>query len=170
VEEFIDFLMQLLKTRPQWGLIPLRVVFGIVLVMQSRDILIQKRREARIFFHSVQWIPLKIVTVVAKITQVLGFLMIFGFLGRLTGIAVLFLGITAIILEIYKKMSHLRDNFEIRMRMMLMAVACVFVFSGSGRYSADWYITAGLEHFQPNPVVHAYIHSEMEIEGVKWWW
>ena len=160
-----DLLMHVLRTRPQWGLIPLRIALGVILILQCRDVLLLQSREAQVLFRRIDGWPARVARWLAVLTGICGVLFVLGFMTRVLGLVVAIIIVSAIIVEGAK----VHGVFEARMKTVLLAVAMLFFLSGGGRHSMDWYLAKHIEKNNPNSAVHAYITAETD-QNLKWWW
>jgi len=166
VEEILDLILHLTRTRPQWGMTPVRIVFGILLFLHSLDILRGSTLEGRLTFFSLRGWSLRVGKIVTIIMLIFGVMMIPGFLSRIVGLFVIILSIASGTIQ----WTKFGEVLNLRFKMTMAAIAILFVLSGSGRYSLDWMISSRIEESYPDEKVHAYIHAETELKDTPWWW
>jgi uncharacterized membrane protein YphA (DoxX/SURF4 family) len=166
IPDILDFILHLTRTRPQWGVIPLRVSFGILLVLHSIDLVKRQNLEGRVMFFSLDGWGLRWVTAAAVLTGLLGVLMIPGIMTRLSGGVILAMTLGASIMHLVKFKTVLSPRFKLA----VAGAMIFFIFSGSGKYSMDWLIASKIEEKYPNDKVHAYIHAETDLPDTPWWW
>ncbi len=141
-----------LGTRPTWGLIPVRVAFGFVLIIEAL-------RHA----ESITADTLGITVTIIAIELFAGILSIPGILTRFVGAAVIVE--TIISLTSLRVPDVLVDDLPARI--LLLGIATLLLTSGAGRHSIDhWWSIRLLKRF-PNKKKELYCVAETPL--CKWW-
>src|SRR3989304_981899 len=108
-------LIPLFATRPMWGIVPVRIAFGLVLMMSGTEI-----------FSSVS-------PTVGILTVLLGTAMILGLFCRIVGTIITIIAISNAFL-ISSLEAFVNGGV---LNIFGLAFALMFVFSGAGRFSVD---------------------------------
>lgn len=61
------------------------------------------------------------------------------------------------------------DIYMIRKYAIIVAASLLFIVSGSGKFSIDWFVTNEIEKINNDEIIHEYIYSETDNERFKWW-
>ena len=131
-------------TRPTWGLIPVRIAFGGVLIAQ-----VVYGSEPMSFWAAIIFLA--------------GVLSIPGFFTRLAGWLVVF-GMTLPLVS-----SRIPDMFmsDLSARILIFGIAVLLLTSGAGRHSIDHWLSLRLLKKFPNKKKELYCIAEMPL--CKWW-
>ncbi|MBI2485194.1 DoxX family protein [Candidatus Uhrbacteria bacterium] len=157
-ERRLHVLMTLFKTRPVWGFIPLRIVFGSLLLVHGASRLIAVRQASGTFLADLpSETAYGIVLGFAVIEFVGGVLMIPGFLTRLAGFLLVIEMIVSITIE---RLPLGFEEIGLSFELLLFAVAGMFLISGAGRFSVDRAIAKRLLCHCPDEKHEAYIVAE----------
>lgn len=165
MDTIAEAILHFTRTRPQWGMLLLRVVFGVILLQQFHDVFFRRSREAQILFRHISGWPARLARVGALATGAIGVCFIVGLAARPLALLIAAIIVSAMVVE----RAQTRTVFEKRMKSLLLAISLLFFLSGAGRVSADWYLSSALEAKYPDPAIHAYIHAE-KSHDVAWWW
>lgn len=149
--------IQLFVTRPMWGLIPLRIAFGTILLLDGAGRLIHMRGEVGSFIEELPGPAAFVILIVFSILQFFGgALIIPGFLSRVVGFVI----VIELILSIFLERIPLGFQGNIRMELMMLAVAAMLTFSGGGRFSVDRGIARRLLKDAPSKKWEHYLIAE----------
>ncbi len=131
-------------TRPTWGIIPVRIAFGGVLIAQSINHI-----ESISFLVAVMFIA--------------GVLSVEGFFTRLAG-ALVIIGMALPLLS-----SSIPDVLAVDFsaRILIFGTAVLLLTSGAGRHSIDHWLSLRLLKKFPNKKKELYCIAEMPL--CKWW-
>lgn len=147
-----------------WGMFPLRLVFGPMLILEglSRYLLIRQ--------DPASWLSelpgetaLTLIFVFSIIEIVGGTLITVGFLTRFMAFFIMFEMATVIVLE----RIPLDFSYSLQAQILLLAIASMMLFSGAGRFSVDRYIARQLLKKIPNMKKELYCIAETPY--TKWW-
>lgn len=131
-------------TRPAWGMIPARIAFGIVLIIQALN-----------YTESISfWVAM---------TFLAGVLSIPGIFARLAG-AIILLQI-ALPFVWSGAPDVLMGDFSARI--LLFGIAMLLFTAGAGRHSIDHWLSIRLLRKFPNKKKELYCIAEMPL--CKWW-
>ncbi|MEK7665678.1 MAG: DoxX family protein [Patescibacteria group bacterium] len=144
-------------TRPMWGLIPLRIAFGTILLLDGAQRLILMRGEAGSFIEELPGPTAVAILIVFSVLQFVGgALIIPGFLSRIVGFVIMI----ELILSIFFERIPLGFMGNIRMELIMLAVATMMMFSGAGRFSIDRLIARRLLKCAPSKKWEHYMIAE----------
>ena len=157
-EKRLRVLIHFFKTRPMWGLIPIRIVFGSILFIHGATRLIEARHKTGAFIESLPG-PASFAFVFgfALIEFVGGVLIIPGFLTRLAG------GLLVIEMIISITIERLPFGFSgsgLSLELLLFAISGMLFLSGAGRFSVDRAIARRMLKVCPNVKHEAYVVAE----------
>lgn len=165
-QDVLEIIMHITRTRPQWGLVPLRIVFGFLIITHSIDLFSRKTLEGRLTFFSLSGWPLGAMIFVTALTEVCGLFLIPGLLSRLSGLVILLLASSSSVYQFIK----FKTVLNLRFKLSIISMAILIVMSGAGKFSLDHKISVEIEKKYPNDKVHSYIHAETELPNTPWWW
>ncbi len=151
-------LINLFKTRPIWGLIPVRIVFGSILFIHGATRLIEARQRSGAFIEELPSEAAFVLVLVFAVTEFIGgALMIPGFLTRVAGFLLVIEMIASITIE---RLPLGFAGSGLPFELLLFSVAGMFFLSGAGRFSADRAIAKRLLRRCPSEKHEAYIVAE----------
>lgn len=156
-------MLTLLATRPMWGMIPLRIIFGVSLILSglSRFTLVRQTSDTLLAELPIEY-GLGITIFFSVIEILAGLLAISGLFSRAVGTIVIFEMSLAIFLE-----RVIVDFRDLQTQVLLFAIASILFFSGGGRYSIDQYLAKKLLKKHPNKKKELYLLAETPY--AKWW-
>lgn len=154
----------LVRTRPMWGMIPLRVVFGVTLILQGigRFVFFRQHETSLLSGLPNEWSFL--VLVIFSVIEILGGLMIIpGLFARIVGFAIAIEMFLAVFLE-QIPLDYSRD---LQTQIILACIASMMIFSGAGRYSIDHKLA--IAHLKKHPNKKWELYTLAETPLAKWW-
>jgi uncharacterized membrane protein YphA (DoxX/SURF4 family) len=138
-------LITFFKTRPMWGMIPIRLIYGSLITYAAfQNILFLERGGA---FELV----CKLIELIA------GVLIVFGFLTRLAGF---FLMVEIFFFVVIEQVSFGQYLWDAQFGLLVFSIACLFIISGAGRFSADRAIARRMLRCRPDTKHEAYVIAE----------
>lgn len=147
-----------------WGLIPLRIIFGVTLILAgiSRFTFFKENKESFVAALPNEWaFPLLIA--LSAIEILAGAMAIPGFLGRIAGFAVVVEMAAAIFIE----RIPLDFSMDLQTQILLFGIGAMMSFSGSGRYSIDHLLARKVLKEHPSKKWELYCYAETPY--TKWW-
>lgn len=147
-----------------WGLIPLRIIFGVTLILAgiSRFTFVKENKESFVAALPNEWaIPL--LTALSVIEIVAGVMAIPGLLARVAGFVIVVEMAAAIFIE----RIPLDFSMDLQTQILLFGIAAMMSFSGAGRYSIDHYFARKVLKQHPNKKWELYCYAETPY--AKWW-
>ena len=165
-KKFLDewFWLQMLKTRPMWGMLPVRIIFGTVLFFHGLSRLLVMRGDVGSIIESLPGEVAFVILVVFSVVElVCGAFIIPGFMARFVGFGIMI----EMILSIFLERIPLGFEGDIRLSMLLFAISTMVFFSGAGRFSVDRAIARKLLDKFPNKKRELYILAETPY--TKWY-
>lgn len=151
-------LLNLFKTRPIWGIIPVRIVFGSILFIHGATRFIEARGRSGAFIEELPGEAAFVLVLLFAITEFIGgALIIPGFLTRAAGFVLVVEMIVSITIE---RLPLGFSGSGLPFELLLFAVAGMLFLSGAGRYSVDRAIARRLLAKCPNEKHEAYIVAE----------
>ncbi|HBL39557.1 TPA: hypothetical protein DDZ10_02695 [Candidatus Uhrbacteria bacterium] len=151
-------LINLFKTRPIWGLIPVRIVFGSILFIHGATRLIEARQRSGALIEELPSEAAFVLVLLFAVTEFLGgALIIPGFLTRAAGFVLVVEMIVSITIE---RLPLGFSGSGLPFELLLFAVAGMLFLSGAGRFSIDRAIARRLLARAPNEKHEAYIVAE----------
>lgn len=151
------------RTRPAWGYIPLRIVFGSILLIEGLSRLSEVHKAGSLLSQLPHNLALGIAIAFTVIEILAGVLAIPGFLMRFAAAAVLVETFVAILFE----RVPLDFSGDLRAQILLVAVASFFFLSGAGRYSVDHYLARKALKHRPEEKWELYVYAETPLS--RWW-
>jgi uncharacterized membrane protein YphA (DoxX/SURF4 family) len=152
------------RTRPAWGMIPVRILFGVTLILEgvSRFTFVRHNRDSLLAQLPHEW-QLPVVVAFSVIEIVGGAMAIPGIMTRFVGMAILVEMFLAIMFErIPLAFSH-----DLQTQILLVGIASLLTFSGPGRYSIDGLIARKILKKHPSDKWNIYVYAETPL--TKWW-
>lgn len=146
------FWTYMLGTRPTWGMIPVRIAFGSVCILEALRHLIGIDPTL-----PAVWIAMIVIEFLA------GALAIPGLLTRFLGLAILIESAISIFFDHAPNVV----GADLSARILLIGVAALLFTSGAGRHSVDHALTIKLLKKYPNKKKELYSIAEMPL--CKWW-
>lgn len=144
-------------TRPMWGLIPVRIAFGTILLLDGAQRLIRMRGEVGSFIEELPGETAFLILLVFSLLQFVGGVLIIpGLFSRAVGFVI----VIELILSIFLERIPLGFAGNIRMELMMLAVAAMIMFSGGGRFSVDRGIARRLLKRAPSKKWEHYLIAE----------
>ncbi|MFA5945324.1 MAG: DoxX family protein [Patescibacteria group bacterium] len=163
-EQSAKFWLTITRTRPAWGMIPVRIVFGVMLVLEgiSRFTFVRHNRDSLIAQLPHEWQILFIV--VFSVVEIIGGAMaVPGVMTRFVGMAILVEMFFAIMFErIPFAFTH-----DLQAQILLVGIASLLMFSGPGRYSVDGLIARKILKKYPIEKWKVYVYAETPL--TKWY-
>lgn len=152
------------RTRPMWGMIPLRIIFGVTLILEgfSRFTFARHHTAALLSQLPNEW-AFALVVFFSVVEIIAGLLMLWGFLVRFAGLALLVEMSVAIFLE----RIPLAFSRDLQTQILIIGVASLMVFSGAGRYSIDRHIAKKI--LKKRPIKKWELYCYAETPYTKWW-
>ncbi len=136
----------LTRTRPMWGMIPLRIIFGMLLVS-----------------HGVAHLDDGYFPIFGIIEIIAGGASTAGFMVRLVG---LFIALEMIVAQFVPSFS-LGFSVDIQTQLLVAGIALLMIFSGGGRHSVDNWLAR--RHLVKYPDKRWELYSIAETPYTKWW-
>ncbi len=152
------------RTRPAWGMIPVRIVFGVVLILEgiSRFTFVRHNKDSLLAQLPHEW-QLPLIVIFSVIEIVGGAMTIPGVMTRFVGMAILIEMFFAIMFE----RIPLAFSGDLQTQILLFGIASLLMFSGPGRYSVDGAIARYILQRYPIEKWRLYVYAETPI--TKWW-
>jgi uncharacterized membrane protein YphA (DoxX/SURF4 family) len=152
------------RTRPAWGMIPVRIVFGVVLILEgiSRFTFVRHNKDSLLAQLPHEW-QLTLIIVFSVIEIVGGAMAIPGVLTRFVGMAILVEMFFAIMFE----QIPFAFSGDLQTQTLLFGIASLLMFSGPGRYSVDGLIARKILKKYPIEKWRLYVYAETPI--TKWY-
>ncbi len=153
----------LTRTRPMWGMIPLRVMFGVTIILQGLHRLVGVREQGSLLGSlSHEW-QLLVVILFSVIEIVSGLMAIPGFFVRLVGIAT----VVEMTVAIFFERIPLDYSGSLQAQMLILAIGAMMMFSGAGRHSIDHWLAC--RHLTRHPSKKWELYCLAETPYTKWW-
>ncbi|MEK7105221.1 MAG: DoxX family protein [Patescibacteria group bacterium] len=150
-------LFSLFVTRPAWGMIPARIMFGTILFLHGLQRLLMIRADAGTFLGELPGAAAFVILLMFSIVELLGgALIIPGFLSRIVGFTV----IIEMIFSIFTERIPVGFVGDVRLEMLLFSIAAMILFSGPGRFSVDRWIARKLLAKYPSKKWEHYVIAE----------
>lgn len=147
----------LVVTRPMWGMFPVRIAFGTVLMYHGAIRLLTMRGEHGSFIEELPSEFAIGLMIFFSVVELLGGLFIVpGFLSRFVGFGI----VIEIILSIFLERIPLGLHGNVRLDLLLFAIASMILFSGGGRFSIDRLIARRLLKKYPSKKWEHYLIAE----------
>lgn len=152
------------RTRPMWGMIPLRILFGVTLILEgaSRFTFVRHNKEALINQLPHEW-TLTLIIFFSVVEILAGCLAIPGLMARFAGFALL----VETSLAIFFERIPLSFSHDLQTQILIIGIASLMTFSGAGRYSVDGKIAKSI--LKKFPVKKWEIYCYAETPYTKWW-
>lgn len=151
------------RTRPMWGMIPLRVMFGVIIILQGVDRLLSVREAGTLIGSlSSEW-QLVAVLLFSVIEIVAGLLAIPGLFVRLVGLSI----VIEMAVAMFFERIPLDYSGNLQAQMLIFAIAAMMVFSGAGRYSVDHWLAC--RHLVRHPNKKWELYCFAETPYTRWW-
>lgn len=156
--------LALSSTRPIWGLIPLRFIFGVTLILEglARFTFVRAQRGALVDQLPGEW-AFFILVLFSVIEIVAGILIIPGLFSRFAGGIVMVQMTVALFLE----GIPLEFTRDMQTQILLIGIASMIFISGAGRHSMDWIVAREL--LKKYPSKKREIYTLAETPFTKWW-
>lgn len=149
--------MSMFVSRPMWGMIPVRITFGTILLTQGIGRLIHMHGAYGSIIEQLPGPFAAVLFVFFSVIEILGGAMIIpGLCSRLVGFAVLI----EMIISIFTERIPLGFHGDVRLDMLVLAVAGMIFFSGGGRFSLDRLIAKHLLRLHPSKKWEHYLIAE----------
>lgn len=133
-------LITLFKTRPIWGLIPVRLAFGLICLS-----------------HGFMYLSVEGQLGWAFINLAIGALVVVGLLIRVIG---LLLAVELVISIVIGMFSYDREFFDLQFELLFLSASLLLFLSGAGRFSVDRAIARRLLKRSPDVKHEAYVIAE----------
>lgn len=151
-------------TRPMWGMFPLRLVFGPMLILEGLSRYLLIRQDPASWLSELPGETAFTIIFIFSIIEIVGGALItVGFLTRFMAFFIMFEMATVIVLE----RIPLDFSYSLQAQILLLAIASMMLFSGAGRFSVDRYIARQLLKKIPNMKKELYCIAETPY--TKWW-
>lgn len=136
----------LTRTRPMWGMIPLRIIFGALLLL-----------------HGFAHISDGYFSVVGTLEIIAGGASVAGFMVRIVGLFVAFEMIVARFVPSFS----LGFSLDIQTQLLVVGIVALMIFSGGGRHSVDNWLAR--RHLVKYPDKRWELYSIAETSYTRWW-
>lgn len=157
-------LTTLLATRPMWGMIPLRTVFGVLLVLEGVSRFTVARKGSEAFIDQLPGETALAIIIVFAVVEIIGGVMsMVGIAQRLVGLLI----VIEMSIAIFIERIPLDFSRDLQTQVLLFAIAAMVLFSGAGRFSLDRYLARQLLKKHPNKKKELYCIAETPY--TKWW-
>lgn len=151
------------RTRPMWGMIPLRVMFGVVIILQGIDRLLGVREAGALLGTlSAEW-QMAVVLFFSIVEIVAGVMAIPGIFVRLVGFAI----VIEMAVAVFFERIPLEFNGSLQAQLLMIAIASMMIFSGAGRHSVDHALAC--RHLVRHPNKKWELYCLAETPYAKWW-
>lgn len=146
-----------------WGMIPLRVMFGVIIILQGVDRLTGVR-ESGTLLHSLSgdWQTV-VVLLFSCVEIVAGVMAIPGIFVRLVGLGI----VVEMAVAMFFERIPLEYSGNLQAQMLIFAIAAMMLFSGAGRHSVDHALAR--RHLQKYPNKKWELYCLAETPLTKWW-
>jgi putative oxidoreductase len=156
-------LLTLLASRPMWGMFPLRIMFGVTLVLMGLARFTLFRSDPGAFIAALPGDFAFAVIVFFAAVEIIGGLLSFMGLGmRFVGTFIMIEMTIAIFIERIPLAFH-----DLQTQVLLFAIATLLFFSGGGRFSLDRVLAKRLLVKYPDKKKELYLIAETPY--TKWW-
>lgn len=146
-----------------WGMIPLRVMFGVVIILQGIDRLVSVREAGSVLWTlSHEW-QLAIVLAFSIIEIIAGALAIPGLFVRFVGFAI----VIEMAVAVFFERIPLEFTGSLQAQLLMIAIASMMIFSGAGRHSVDHWLAR--KHLVKYPNKKWELYCLAETPYAKWW-
>lgn len=147
-----------------WGMIPLRVMFGVVLLLQGlQRLLLVRAHDASLLSQLPSEWAIALVVFFSVVEILAGVLAIPGLMVRMVGFAIA----TEMFLAIFFERIPLDFTRDLQTQMLLIGVASLMIFSGAGRFSIDHWLAR--RHLLKYPSKKWELYCLAETPYTKWW-
>lgn len=147
-----------------WGMFPLRVIFGVMLVLGGLSRFLLFRQDPMSLLANLSGTAALVIIIIFSVIEILGgILAMSGFLTRFVGFFIVLEMTLAIVFE----RIPLDFSRDFQTQVLLLAIASMILFSGAGRFSVDRYIARRLLKKHPNKKKELYCIAETTY--TKWW-
>lgn len=150
-------LITLFKTRPIWGLIPVRIVFGSILLIHGAARLLEARQNSGAFIEELPGEAAFAFVLLFAIVEIVGGALIIP--GLVTRFASFFLVLEMIVSITIEKLP-LGWDAGVGLELLMFATAGMLLLSGAGRFSLDRAIARRVLKRYPNVKHEAYVIAE----------
>jgi uncharacterized membrane protein YphA (DoxX/SURF4 family) len=152
------------RTRPAWGMIPVRIVFGVVLILEgiSRFTFVRHNKDTLLAQLPHEW-QLTFIIAFSVIEIIGGAMTIPGVMTRFVGMAIVIEMFFAIMFE----QIPFAFSGHLQTQLLLFGIASLLMFSGPGRYSIDGLIARKILKKYPIEKWRLYVYAETPI--TKWY-
>ena len=152
-----NFLLSIFVTRPMWGMIPARIALGTMLLLHGVGRLLIMHTDPGTILHGLPGPLAFVVLLFFSLVEMLGgALIIPGFLSRFAGMAI----IVEMTASIFSERIPLGFSGDVRLEVLIFAMASMMLFSGAGRFSVDRWIARKLLEKYPNKKWEHYCIAE----------
>lgn len=152
-----NFLLSIFVTRPMWGMISARITLGSMLLLHGASRLLIMRASPGTLLQELPGpISFAVLLLFSMVELLGGALIIPGFLSRLAGLMI----VVEMAVSIFSERIPLGFSGDIRLEILIFAVATMIFFSGAGRYSVDRWIARRLLKKYPNKKWEHYCIAE----------
>lgn len=149
--------LSLFVTRPMWGLIPLRISFGTILLLDAAQRLVRMRGETGSIIEELPGETAFIILLVFSLLQFIGGALILpGLFSRVVG----FVMVIQLVLSIFLERIPIGFQGNVKLEMLMLAASALFLFSGGGRFSVDRGIARKLLKKAPSKKWEHYLIAE----------
>lgn len=147
-----------------WGMIPLRTIFGVLLVLEGVSRFTMARHGSAALIDQLPSETALAVIIVFSVIEICGgALSVAGFAQRLVGLLI----VVEMSLAIFVERIPLNFSRDLSTQVLLFAIAAMLLFSGAGRFSIDRYLARKLLKKFPNKTKELYCIAETPY--TKWW-
>lgn len=147
-----------------WGMIPLRVIFGVVIILQGleRFLLVRHHDMSIIGQLPNEWAYV-VLLVFSVIEIIAGAMAIPGLFTRIVGFVIA----AEMFLAIFFERIPFAFGSDLQTQLLLLGIASLMIFSGSGRYSVDHLLAK--RHLLKYPSKKWELYCLAETPYTKWW-
>lgn len=157
-------LTTLLATRPMWGMVPLRTIFGVLLVLEGVSRFTMARHGSAALIDQLPGETALAIIIVFSVIEICGgILSVVGLAQRLVGLLI----VVEMSMAIFFERIPLNFSRDLSTQVLLFAIAAMVLFSGAGRFSIDRYLARKLLKKFPNKKKELYCIAETPY--TKWW-
>lgn len=152
------------RTRPMWGMIPLRIIFGVVIILQGIDRLTSIRAEEGSLLATLDGGWVTALVIVFSVIEILGGLFaIPGLFVRFVGFGIM----TEMCVAIFFERIPLEFSGSLQAQLLIVGIASLMIFSGAGRHSIDHWLAC--RHLVRYPNKKWELYCLAETPYTKWW-
>ncbi|MFH1712557.1 MAG: DoxX family protein [Patescibacteria group bacterium] len=151
-------------TRPMWGMFPMRIIFGVMLILGGLSRFLLFQQDPLSLLASIPGATAFAIIVIFSVIEIIGgVFMVSGFLSRFIS----FFIIVEMMMSIAIERIPLDFSRDLQTQVLILAIASMILFSGAGRFSVDRYIARRLLDKFPNKKKELYCIAETPY--TRWW-